>query len=78
MAIYGQSIKWTNRKDGSITIVETSGHSTPEKAKAQAIDDAIFFGWPGNPKWWQYWRRGDTKISLSEPVKAAEEAASDG
>ena len=33
------------------------------KAKNDAIANANAFGWPGSPKWWQWWRLNDTKIS---------------
>ena len=58
---YGFSITWTKR-DKSITTVKVYDHATLESAKNAAIKSAAFFGWT-QPKWWQWWRREDTKVN---------------
>ena len=51
---YGQTIVWGNRNSISV-----NGCATPEEAKQKAIEIAKRLGWT-NPKWWQFWRAGDT------------------
>ena len=61
MATYGFTIKWTDTK-GNETTVGINGCKTCEEAKQQIIAVAKEMGWL-QPKWWQWWRRGDTKIT---------------
>ena len=67
MAIYGQRIIW-HKFDGSRTEIAVNDYETPEKAAEAAIFLAKDSGWT-LPKWWQWWRRGDTRISNSRSTK---------
>lgn len=51
---YGYRIKWG---DNSFAV---QGQPSPEEAKAMCIEWATKHGWTP-PKWWQFWRWGDTK-----------------
>lgn len=58
------AIRWTER-NGNITTVSVSLHATPEeaeKARIGLVSTAKKLGWPGSPKWWQWWRKMDTRI----------------
>ena len=55
---YGQDITYTDF-GGSKTTYGVSGCTTMEEAREQAIDLARGDGWTP-PRWWQWWRRGDT------------------
>ena len=55
---YGQIIRWTN-PDGSKQELEVWGRSR-EEANRKAREQALAFGYT-QPKWWQWWRKGDTK-----------------
>lgn len=61
MTAYGQYIRWTGC-DGSVTEVSVNGRETPEQARAAVIEQATLFGWT-SPRWWQWWRRHDTRIT---------------
>lgn len=63
MPTYGQTIRWTD-KDGSIRSVSVDGRGTPQQALRDAIKSAIGFGWT-YPKWFQWWRKYDTRPDLS-------------
>lgn len=60
MITYGQSIVWTER-DGSVTTVSVSDCVTPDEARGKALKSARLFGW-APPRWWQWWRRSDTRL----------------
>lgn len=51
--LYGQTIVWGKAS------VSVNGCLTPEEAKRKAHEMAKASGWT-NPKWWQFWRAGDT------------------
>jgi len=55
---YGQVIRWTN-KDGNQQELEVWG-KTREEANRKAREHALAFGYT-QPKWWQWWRKGDTQ-----------------
>lgn len=61
MTTYGQTVHWTD-KHGSKLSVTVSGHNTPEQAKQAAKELAELFGWTP-PKWYEFHRRHDTKLS---------------
>ena len=58
---YGQSIIWHDF-DGARTEYNIDGCDTPEEARQLAIEAASYFGWTP-PKWWQWWRWDDTRIT---------------
>jgi hypothetical protein len=58
---YGQNITYTDFF-GNKTTCGVDGCETPEQALREAVELAEGDGWT-NPKWWQWWRRGDTKIT---------------
>jgi hypothetical protein len=60
MTLYGQEIRWT-RRDGGVASVRSVGHPTAGEAQWAAVKLALNAGWT-NPKWWEWWRRKDTKI----------------
>lgn len=57
--IYTRSVKWTNfdGAGGSWSVQA----ETPEKAMMLALAASIRDGWTP-PKWWQWWRWGDTRL----------------
>jgi hypothetical protein len=55
---YGYEIRY-----GSTT-ASCDGCSTLEEARLEAIALAQLAGWT-NPKWWHFWRWGDTRVSAS-------------
>src|SRR5262245_11394763 len=57
---YGQSLRWT-RGLGESTTYEVSGCPTPEAAWEKVMVWAHQNGWTP-PRWWQVWRRHDTRI----------------
>ena len=59
---WGQKIRWTDF-NGDVTIIETAGYATSKEATKAAIESATLSGWHP-PKWWEYWRSGDTKPVL--------------
>lgn len=59
---YGQSIFWTDF-NGNTSKVEVGDCATQDEATNAAIESATAFGWT-YPKWWQWWRRYDTRPSL--------------
>ena len=61
MATYGFTIKWTTVIGDRITF-GVNGCKTCDEAKQQALEIAKDLGWT-RPKWWQWWRRNDTKIT---------------
>lgn len=52
---YGQIIEWNGG------YVAVWGCDTQEEATWKCVDSARLSGWT-NPKWWQFWRWGDTKL----------------
>ena len=60
---YGFNITW-RQKNGE-TSVTVRGRDTLEEAKQDCIESAKHFGWT-NPKWWQWWRWGDTRVILAQ------------
>ena len=59
-ATYGFRINWKTF-DGESCCVKSSGHKSIDHAKAYCIASAEMAGWTP-PKWWQWWRRGDTRL----------------
>jgi hypothetical protein len=57
-----QSIKWTEF-GGNRNEVMTDYHFTPREARKSALRSAIKSGWTP-PRWWQWWRWGDTRVNL--------------
>lgn len=51
--LYGQTIVWGKAS------FSVNGCLTPEEARQKAIEMAKQAGWT-NPRWWQFWRAGDT------------------
>lgn len=58
---YGQSIHWTDF-DGTVREVAVDHHSSPNEARRAVIALAAKQGWTA-PKWWQFWRWNDTRVS---------------
>ena len=58
--VYGFIITWSHL-DGSTNELKVSGYRTPNMARLSAIVLATQQGWT-RPKWWQWWRRKDTKV----------------
>ena len=54
---YGYKIVWHTRDTTSLVTVE--GHKSERAARLACLRAARRFGWT-KPKWWQWWRRGDT------------------
>jgi hypothetical protein len=63
---YGQDITYTDFW-GSKTTCGVSGLDTPDEALNEALKLAKLDGW-SPPRWWQWWRRNDTRISEPEPA----------
>jgi hypothetical protein len=68
MIKYGQSITYT-RADGSIETITADDCDSPDEAKDAAIQFAATQGWT-NPRWWQFWRWGDTQFSEEDARRA--------
>lgn len=64
MVTYGQSIVWTSF-GGDRSCINVDGCLTPEEARRDAINSAKRLGWTP-PRWWQWWRWDDTRISEDE------------
>ncbi len=62
---YGYGIQWTN-KELAVTKLELSGYSSPEEAKKETVNLAKKMGWPGNRKWYEFWRIHDTVVEGEE------------
>lgn len=63
---YGQTIKMGDSSWG------VHNCDTPEKATNSCIRYATKDGWT-NPKWWQFWRWGDTRFTQAEIDEAMKE-----
>lgn len=61
MATFGHSVTWHDR-DGCITQVFVAGLSSPELALLEAVKSALQAGWT-EPKWYQWWRWQETRLS---------------
>lgn len=57
--LYGQKIKWT-RCDGSPAAIFVGWFKTQEEARVAVIKAARRAGWTP-PRWWQWWRRKDSR-----------------
>ena len=58
--MYSQTVRWTTIREGEQNI--SVGNSlTLGEAQESAFRWAIQLGWTP-PKWWQFWRWGDTKL----------------
>jgi len=55
---YGAKIVWHERR-GTTCGVFVEGHNSERSARLECLRAARQFGWT-KPKWWQWWRRGDT------------------
>jgi len=64
METYAQEIKWTkyNKQQQKVII---RGCNSVDEARAKIMVWAYDNGWT-NPKWWQWWRKNDTKFSTSD------------
>jgi hypothetical protein len=62
--LYSQQIKWTDY-NGNHALVGVYDHATPGGARHAAINAARELGWTP-PRWWQWWRRKDTRIKLGD------------
>jgi hypothetical protein len=58
MTTFSQEVQWTDR-DGAVTRIASKDQPTLQKAKHEAREMAQALGWTA-PKWWQWWRWGDT------------------
>ena len=63
MPTYGQTIRWTG-KDKSVTSVTIEGRAAMKGAIKDAVEAAANLGWT-YPKWYEYWRKHDTRPDLS-------------
>ena len=59
MLKYGYRVIWTHRKEGRFSYSITNCDSR-EDARHEALVRMEELGWTP-PKWWQWWRWGDTK-----------------
>jgi hypothetical protein len=66
MITYGFTIKWGHNSFG------VSNQPTAEEAQRVCIEWATKHGWTP-PKWWQWWRWGDTKLPQSFAAKSPQE-----
>lgn len=64
MTTYGQEVIWT-RFDGSVERFAVEGCATIAEAQTKAFWFAAKSGWT-TPKWWQWWRWGDTRLPNTE------------
>ncbi len=62
MVKYGFRLQKTSFNGGK-KIVEVKGYDTPEQAQIESIS---LMGEYTNPKWWEFWRAGDTRIKESK------------
>lgn len=63
---YGFVITWTDY-GGNETTAEVGGRETLEDAINDCRESAEHFGWTP-PKWWQWWRWGDTRVELDKNI----------
>ena len=57
---YGQRISWTTFRGDQVS-VESRDMATEKAAREEAVKSARLLGWEP-PRWWQWWRRHDTRI----------------
>jgi hypothetical protein len=76
MTTYGQELHWTPGPFDGTMIYGVRGCATPEAAWEAVVATAQRDGWTP-PRWWQWWRKRDTKIPhwdhAAHPVVADEE-----
>lgn len=63
MPTYGQTIRWTEL-NGTKSTVSVENCPTRQEALQSALRSAKAFGWT-EPKWWQWWRWEDTRVSVN-------------
>jgi hypothetical protein len=63
--MFGQVIMWTD-SGGRRTTVRVYCCESQEEAIMEAIKSALQMGWT-YPKFWEFWRRGDTRPLDSAP-----------
>lgn len=68
MSNHSYEIRWTSFS-GKVTTSLVTEASSPDDAKAHAILNALLMGWPGNPRPWEFWRRGDTWVDYTPEGK---------
>lgn len=66
---YGQSVVWTDFGGSSKQTLTVSGCKTLGDAKWKAFHAARQTGWRP-PRWWQWWRRFDTRLPPDISIKA--------
>jgi len=71
---WGYEVRWTEF-NGDEQRLSSDGHITLDDAKRHAFGCASLCGWT-QPKWWQWWRRNDTRKS-TENVTVVEPATLD-
>lgn len=64
---HGISITQTSL-DGTVQTWSVDGQPTREEAQRICIEAAIEGGWTP-PRWWQWWRWGDTRIIEDDEPK---------
>lgn len=63
---YSAEITYTSFNGGSTTC-GVDGCETQEQAWYEALELAYMDGWT-QPKWWQWWRWGDTRVKhITQP-----------
>lgn len=60
--VASSTIEWSDR-DGSTYSTYSGYHFSVREARKYALRSAIKMGW-AKPRWWQYWRWGETVPSL--------------
>jgi hypothetical protein len=73
-ATYGAELRWTRFLEGT-HVWRVSGYPTPEAAWTSVLDSASVAGWTP-PRWWEFWRRHDTRPpAWMRPLAAARATA---
>lgn len=69
-AVYGYTIEYTEPY-GATGSISVNICKTKEEAQSECIRSALKGGWT-YPRWWQWWRWGDTRppFDLVEKIKA--------
>jgi len=69
--MYSQSVRWTTIREGEQNI-SVGNYLTQEEAQESAFRWAIHLGWTPL-KWWQFWRRDDTRLPPGLKLDDSEE-----
>jgi hypothetical protein len=70
--VCSSKIEWADL-DGSRTTTESGYYFSVRQARKNALRSAIRMGWKP-PKWWQWWRWGEQRVSLDFSVFDQNEA----